>query len=459
MKVIVCGAGQVGANIARHLATENNNVTVIDRSPELIRKIGDTLDVQAMVGHASHPGVLEQAGAGDTDMLIAVTFADEVNMVACQVAHSLFNVPTKIARIRHQNYLLPIWADLFSRDHMPIDHIISPEIEVARAISHRLQAPGAFDMIPLGDGAVRVIGVRTDAECPLLDTPLRQLTTLFPDLHISIVGIIREGRTIVPTGNDQILAGDEIYFVAESGHVSRAMASFGHEETEARRVVVVGAGNIGLFLAQEIENHHPGVMTRLIESDQARARYAAGALDRSVVVHGNALDPEILAEANVSAAETVISVTNDDKVNILAALLGQAVRLSARDHPHERTGLRAVGDHAGGRRRGQSAGDDRVDHPAARAHAAASARFTPCAKASARSSRPRPSKPAASSAPPLRQIKLDKGIIIGAVIRNGEVHLPRGDTVIQVHDLVILFATPQAVKKVEKLFAVRLEYF
>ncbi len=458
MKVIVCGAGQVGANIARHLATENNNVTVIDRSPELIRKIGDTLDVQAMVGYASHPGVLEQAGAGDTDMLIAVTFADEVNMVACQVAHSLFNVPTKIARIRHQNYLLPIWADLFSRDHMPIDHIISPEIEVARAISHRLQAPGAFDMIPLGDGAVRVIGVRTDAECPLLDTPLRQLTTLFPDLHISIVGIIREGRTIVPTGDDQILAGDEIYFVAESGHVARAMASFGHEETEARRVVVVGAGNIGLFLAQEIENHHPGVMTRLIESDEARARLAAGALDRSVVVHGNALDPEILAEANVSAAETVISVTNDDKVNFLAALLAKRSGC-----PRAITLMNELAFEP----LVTTLGVDVVVNPRAMTVSTILRHVRRGRIRSVYALREGVGEVIEAEAletssvvgAPLRQIKLDKGIIIGAVIRGGEVHLPRGDTVIQVHDLVILFATPQAVKKVEKLFAVRLEYF
>ncbi|MDJ0950499.1 MAG: Trk system potassium transporter TrkA [Alphaproteobacteria bacterium] len=458
MKVIVCGAGQVGANIARHLATENNNVTVIDQSPDLIRKISDTLDVQAMVGHASHPSILEGAGAGDADMLIAVTFTDEVNMVACQIAHSLFNVPTKIARIRQQNYLQPIWADLFSRENMPIDHIISPEIEVARAISHRLQAPGAFDMIPLADGKVRVIGVRTDPDCPLLDTPLRQLTTLFPDLHINIVGIIHDGETIVPTGNDQILAGDEVYFVAESAHVARAMSSFGHDETEARRVVVIGAGNIGLFLAQEIENHHPGVMTRMIEADEDRARFAAAALSRSVVVHGSALDPEILAEANVSAAETVVTVTNDDKVNILAALLSKRSGCPRSIALMNELAFEALVT---------TLGVDVVVNPRAMTVSTILRHVRRGRIRSVYALREGVGEVIEAEAletssvvgTPLREIDLDKGIIIGAVIRKDEVILPRGDTVIQVHDLVILFATPRAVKKVEKMFAVRLEYF
>ncbi len=160
MKVIVCGAGQVGFNIARHLALEKNDVTVIDQSPELIRKVTDTLDVQGVIGHASHPDVLEQAGAADADMIIAVTYADEVNMMACQVAHSIFDVPTKIARVRHQSYLEPVWANLFSRDNMPIDVIISPEIEVARAVTRRLEVPGTFEMISLADGKVKLLGVR-----------------------------------------------------------------------------------------------------------------------------------------------------------------------------------------------------------------------------------------------------------------------------------------------------------
>ncbi len=323
MKVIVCGAGQVGSNIARHLATEDNNVTVIDQNPELVRKISDSLDVRGITGHASHPAVLERAGAPDTDMLIAVTYADEVNMVACQVAHSLFEVPTKIARVRSQTYLQPIWADLFSRDNMPIDVIISPEIEVARAIGRRLQVPGAFDSVPMAGGRVRVIGVHITEECPIINTPLRQLTDLFPDLNITVIAILREGHATVPRGDEQMLPGDDVYFAVDSEHVARGMAAFGHEESEARRIIVVGGGNIGLYLAQEIEDHHPGVSAKVIELHKERAEIAAQSLSQTIVINGDALDPDILDEANVRTTEAIVAVTNDDEVNILSSLLAK----------------------------------------------------------------------------------------------------------------------------------------
>ena len=190
MKVLVCGAGQVGFAIARQLAAEQNDVTVVDMSSELIARVNEALDVQAMIGHASHPDVLERAGAADADMIIAVTYADEINMVACQVAHSIFKVPTKIARISAQNYLQPIWRDLFSRDHMPIDVIISPEMEVANAVMRRLEIPGASDVFSFADGLVRVISVFIDEHCPILDTPLRQLTELLTPLceHLAQFG-------------------------------------------------------------------------------------------------------------------------------------------------------------------------------------------------------------------------------------------------------------------------------
>jgi trk system potassium uptake protein TrkA len=210
MKIIVCGADQVGSSIARHLAGENNDVTVVDHSPELIRNLSNTHEVKGVVGFASHPSVLEKAGAADADMVVAVTYHDEVNIIACQLAHSLFKVPTKIARIREQSYLEPIWADLFSRDNIPIDVIISPEAEIAKAIGRRLQIPGAFDSIPLAEDKVRVIGVRCDENCPIINTPLRQLTGLFPDLNILVVGIIRKDQLIVPNTNEQMLAGDEV---------------------------------------------------------------------------------------------------------------------------------------------------------------------------------------------------------------------------------------------------------
>ena len=183
MKVIICGAGQVGFNIARYLASENADITVVDQSQLLVEKVTDSLDVQGVVGFASHPDVLQKAGAADAEMVIAVTYADEVNMVACQICHSVFDVPTKIARVRNQSYLEPQWADLFSRDNMPIDVVISPEIEVARAIERRLEMPGAFDVHPVADGKVSLIGVHCNQDTPVINTPLRQLTALFPAIN------------------------------------------------------------------------------------------------------------------------------------------------------------------------------------------------------------------------------------------------------------------------------------
>ena len=294
----------------------------IDQSPELIGKINDSLDVQAFVGHASHPDALERAGTADADMLIAVTFTDEVNMVACQVAHSLFSVPMKIARVRHQSYLSPVWAGMFSRDNMPIDVIISPEVEVALAIRRRLTVPGTLDMIPLADDKVRVIGVRCTEACPIINTPLRQLTELFPELSIVVICIIRDDAPFIPSADDHMLEGDEVYFVADTQHVTRALAAFGHEEEEAHRIIIIGGGNIGMTLAQELEAE-TGITVRLIEISKERARAVAEALPNTNIILGDALDSEILDEAGVATADTVVAVSDDDETNILASLLAK----------------------------------------------------------------------------------------------------------------------------------------
>jgi trk system potassium uptake protein TrkA len=459
MKVIICGAGQVGFNIARYLAVEGNDVVVIDQRPELIRKISDTLDVQAILGHASHPNVLEQAGAADADMMIAVTAADEVNMVACQIADALFNIPTKIARVRHQSYLQPMWANrLFSPEHLPIDVIISPEIAVAQAIMRRLQVPGAIDVIPLANDRVRLIGARCTEATPLVNTPLRQLTVLFPDLNIVIIGIVRQDRAIVPTAEDQMLPGDEVYFVVDVNHVDRAMAAFGHEEEEARRIVIFGGGSIGLFLAQEIEANNPGLTVRIIEYDRERAEYVAKTLDRAVVLHGDALDSELLDEANVGAAETVVAVTNDDETNILASLLAKrygAKRVMTLVNKTTYTPLMGtLGVDVVISPRGITVSNILQHVRRGRIHAVHSLHegFGELIEADALETSPLVGKP-------LKEVKLPSGIILGAVVRDGQVISPRGNTVVKANDRVVLFATAEAVKKVEKMFSVRLEYF
>ncbi|WCL52927.1 Trk system potassium transporter TrkA [Gimibacter soli] len=323
MKVIVCGAGQVGFNIAKHLSSQSNDVTVIDRAPELIRKISDSLDVQAMVGHASDPKMLERAGAADADLLVAVTWSDEVNMVACQVASSLFSIPTKVARIRNQAYLKPDYADLFSRDHMPIDVIISPEREVAEAIIRRLDVPGAFNMVPFAKGKVRLIGLTLDHRCPVVDTPLRQLTELFPNLQTTVAAVVRDNKMFVPRSDDQLQIGDSVYIIVDTDKTARSMAVFGHEEKPAHRIVIVGGGNVGLFLAEMLDKRPNPPNLRIIEHNPERAAYIAERMTNAIVINGDALAKEILQEARVGQADTIVTVADDDEVNILTALLAK----------------------------------------------------------------------------------------------------------------------------------------
>ena len=461
MKVIICGAGQVGYHIARYLSIENNDVTVIDTSPQLIQKIHDSLDVKGVVGFASHPDVLEEADAGDSDMLVAVAASDEVNMTACQVAHSLFNIPKKIARIRARSYLNPVWSSLFSRGHMPIDEIISPEIEVAKAIGQRMRVPGALDMIPIAGDTLRLVGVYCDENCPIINTPLRQLAVLFPDLNIVIVSIVRAGRTIIPNMDDQMLAGDEVYFISETSHVSRAMTAFGQAQDEARRVTILGGGAIGLYLAEELEANHPEITLQVIESEKKRAQYVAQTLERSMILQGDALDPNILEEGNVAKSETVISVTNDDKVNIISSLLvkqmGGARTVTLVNESNYSPMMRSLGgdvvvspraitvstilQHV---RRGRIKSVHSLGDELGELIEAEALETSPLVGV------------------PFEKINLPKGVILAAIIRvseNNKILLPRKDTVIMAGDHVVLFSSPDMVKKVEKMLRVRPDFF
>lgn len=458
MKAIICGAGQVGSNIARELAYEGIDITVIDQRPDLVQKIGDVLDVRGMVGHAAHPSVLEAAGARDCDMIIAVTFADEVNMVACQIAHSLFDVPTKIARVRARDYLEPMWSDLFSRDNMPIDVIISPEIEVARAIGRRLTVPGAVDMIPLADNNLRLLGIRCEPDCPILRTPLRQLTSLFPDLKINTVAIVRNGKPMAASGDDELFAADEVYLVVDREHVARTMVAFGHEEPEARRVVIIGGGNIGLCLAEDLADNFPGVATKLIELDRDRAKFVAQTCSKTIVLNGDALDPEILEEANVSRAETVIAVTNDDEVNILSSLLakrygaGRVITLVNSGTYAPLMAPLGIDVVVSPRAITVSTVLQQVRRGRIRSVHSIADNFGEIIEVEALET-------SSVVGMPLRDAKLPPGVVIAAVVRGGEVEMAHGRTVIEVGDLVVLFAAKGAVKRVEKMFSVSVDFF
>lgn len=458
MKVIVCGAGQVGFNIARHLAQQGNDITVIDHSAALIRKIGEQLDVQAIQGHASDPILLNQVSAGDADMLIAVTHTDEVNMVACQVAHTLFEIPTKIARIRNQSYLDPAWQDLFGRDNLPIDVVISPELEVAASIFRRLEAPGAFEIVPFADDRVQVIGVKLLENCPVVDTPLRQLTELFPDLHITVMSLVREGKMFVPSPEDHMEVGDTVYFAADAGHIRRSLAVFGHEEPEARRIIIIGGGNVGLFLAKDLCAAAQAHNVVIIEANKARAEKITEELKGCVIIHGDGLEVEILKEAGAADADVVISVANDDEVNILSALLAKrfgttkavtlinnpvygplmgSLGLDVYVEPRETT-VSTILQHI---RRGRIRGLYSLRGGEAEIIEAEALETTPLVGKT------------------IHDMKLPPGVMIGAIVRGDEVILPRGATRFEVGDRIVILALATAVKKVEHLFAVRLEFF
>ena len=458
MKVIVCGAGQVGFHIAQHLSRENNDVTVIDQSPDLIRRISDTLDVQGVVGHASRPDVLERAGANDADMIIAVTAADEANMVACQVAHSLFDVPTKIARVRHQAYLQPMWANLFSREHMPIDVIISPEIEVARAIIRRLDMPGAFETIPLVGGKVKLLGVRCGEDCPLLNTPLRQITQLFPDISVTIVGIVRDGRLIIPDAASQLKDQDSVYFVCDSEKQERAMSAFGHEEKEARRLVIFGGGNIGMFLAEALEASEERLNVKLIEFDPERAEECASRLSKTMVLQGDVLDGAMMSEANMAMTETVIAVTNDDETNILSSLLAKregaqrAITLINKGEYEQLIGSLGIDVVVDPRNITVSTIIQHVRRGRIHSVHTLGEGFGELIEAEALTTSPMVGMP-------LKEANLPDGLVIGAVVRGDEIINPRGNTVINAGDRVVMFAAADVISKVEKMFSVQLEYF
>lgn len=457
MRVIVCGAGRVGYGIARRLARENNDVTVIDQSKELIRTVSERLDVRGVVGNGAYPEVLSEAGAREADMIVAVTYSDEVNMISCQIAHTLFNVPTKIARIRAAGYLDPRYSDLFSRVHIPIDVIISPEREVSEAIIQRMSTPGAFEIKSFVDGKVWAVGVKLREDCPIINTPLRQVAELFPDLKITIVGIKREGEMWRAHSEDQLSVGDEVFFISDRDDVTRALEIMGEAERQARRVIVIGGGNIGLHVASGLEKL--GAMKiRLIERDKARAEAIAEQLERTIVLQGDGLDRALLREAGAADAETVVAVTDNDQVNILASVVAkregarrsmallndqdygavsEAVGIDRFIDPRATT-VSTILQHI---RRGRIKGVYTLSDGQAEIVDAIALETSPLVNK------------------PLREANLPEGVMIGAVFRDGVVSMPTGDMVINAGDRVVLMALRDYVKDVEQMFRVSLEYF
>ena len=458
MKVIICGAGQVGWQIARHLSSENNDVTVVDNNPELVARATDTLDVSGVTGFASYPDVLARAGADDADMIIAATFSDEVNMVTCQVAHSVFSIPRKIARLRSQSYLDVIYSDLYQRDHLPIDVVISPEMEVAKTALQQIEYPSTFDIEPFLEGQAQLIGIELDEDCPVLNTPLRQLSELFSTLRAVVVGVRRKGKLFAPSTSDQLYACDQIYVLIHNEDLARGLEIFGKTVKKRERVIILGGGNVGLRVAMTLEQRSERIRVKMIEKNRECAERAADALVRTIVLHGDGLDMEMLHEANIEQADAVLALTSDDKTNLLgctrAKAAGVPMTVALVNDPSltelkdplgidvfinpRATTVSSILRHIrhGGVKEVYSIGD---------------------AEAEVIEAQVLNSAPIAGMK--VRDIEFPEGALLGAVQKGGEVIRPNGDTKIEDGDTVVIFCLSADVPKVEILFQVQVDFF
>ena len=458
MKIIICGAGQVGWQIARHLSSEKNDVTVVDNNSDLVARAVDTLDVNGIAGNASYPDVLSMAGAADADMIIAATYSDEVNMVTCQVAHSVFKIPRKIARLRGQSYLDAIYSDLYQRDHLPIDVVISPEKEVAIQALRQLRSPATFDTEPFMEGKAELLGLILTEECNVLNTPLRQLSEIFPNLRANVVAIRRNGLLLVPDSQEQLFLNDQVYVCTNADDKDRCLELFGKANKKQDRVIIIGGGNVGLMVAKALESNTIKIHTKIIESNRVSAERIADQLERTIVLHGDGLDMELLEEANISKTDTVLAVTDDDKTNLLACAraksLGCPMVVALINDPTLTTLMKPLNIDASVNPRATTVSSilRHVRHGRVRAVYSIGDAEAEVIEAQVMSTSP-------IVGSKIRDVEWPDGSIIGVIQKNGKVFRPEGDTKIEEGDIVIIFTLSKDVSEVERLFQVNIDFF
>lgn len=457
MKIIILGAGQVGGTLAENLAVEHNDITVVDTDQVRLRELQDRIDIKTVVGHGSYPQVLRDAGADDADMLVAVTNSDETNMVACQVAYTLFRTPTKISRIRSNFYLKQ--PELFRNDAFPIDVLISPEQVVTNYIRRLLEYPGALQVLDFADARVQLVAVKAYYGGPLVGQGINQLKHHLPDVDSRVAAVFRRGKAIEPTGDTIIEADDEVFFVAAKAHISRVMAELRRTEDSYKRIMIAGGGNIGYRLAKTLEKDYN---IKILEHNKLRARYLSENLNRAVVLLGSATDKALLEEENIESTDVFCALTNDDEVNIMSSLL--AKRLGARKvmtlinkaayvdlvqggaidvaiSPQQAT----IGSLLTHVRRGDVVNVHSLRRGAAEAIEAIAHGDKSSSKVVGRS---------------IREIKLPPGTTIGAIVRGETVIMATSDVVVESDDHVILFVMDKRhIADVERLFQVGLGFF
>lgn len=326
MKIVILGAGQVGGTLAENLAREDNDVTLVDTQTARLNELRDRLDIRTINGHGSTPSVLKQAGIDDADLLVAVTSSDEVNMVACQIAHTLFNTPTRIARIREAGYTVPdIARDLFSKAHMPVDVVITPEQLVTDHVQRLIEQPGALQVLDFADGLVKLVAVRAYQGGPLVGQELKALREHMPDVDSRVAAIFRKDRPIRPEGDTIIEDGDEVFFIANKKHIRKVMSELRRLEKPYKRLMIAGGGNIGLRLAAALEDHYN---VKIIEMNEPRCQELSETLNRAVVLNGQGADQDLMLEEGIESTDVFLALTNNDAANIMASML--AKRLGAK---------------------------------------------------------------------------------------------------------------------------------
>ncbi|WP_110951714.1 Trk system potassium transporter TrkA [Pseudomonas bohemica] len=457
MKIIILGAGQVGGTLAEHLASEANDITVVDTDPDRLRALGDRLDIRTIQGRGSFPTVLRQAGADDADMLVAVTSSDETNMVACQVAYTLFHTPTKIARVRESAYLTR--AGLFDNDAIPVDVLISPEQVVTNYIKRLIEYPSALQVIDFAEGKVQLVAVKAYYGGPLVGQQLRQLRTHMPNVDTRVAAIFRRDRPIIPQGDTVIEVDDEVFFIAAKADIRAVMGEMRKLDVSYKRIVIAGGGQIGERLAEAIENRY---QVKIIEMNPARCRYLSDTLDNTVVLQGSSSDRDLLMEENIDNADLFLALTNDDEANIMSSLL--AKRLGAKkvmtiiNNPAYvdlvqggeidiavSPQLATIGTLLAHVRRG-----DIVSVHSLRRGAAEAIEIV--AHGDAKSSK------VIGNA--VMHINLPPGTTIGAITRADQVLIAHDSTVIESGDHVIMFLVDKKhIRDVERLFQVGLSFF
>ncbi len=452
MKIIILGAGQVGSSLAEHLAGEAHDITVIDVRGDVLQELQDRADLRTVTGRASHPSVLEQAGAADANMIIAVTDSDETNMVACQVAYTMFHTPTKIARVRATEYLS--YTKLFKQDALPIDVLISPEMLVTKYIRRLTEHPGALQVLDFADGRVQLVAVRAYYGGSLVGHELRTINEHMPDVQTRMAAIFRHGRAINPDGHTVIEPDDEVFFVASDQNIEAITGELRRLDKPYKRLVLAGGGNIGGNLARALENRY---QVKVIERDNRRAKFLSETLDKTIVLYGDAADQELLLEENIEHTDVFCALTNDDEANILSAML--AKRLGARKvmslinrpsyvdlvesgiidiaiSPQQVT----IGTLLTHVRRGDVVAVHSLRRGAAEAIEAVAHGDPSTSKVVGRR---------------IEEIKLPPGTTIDAIVRGEEVVIAHHDTVIEPEDHVIMFLMDkQTITEVEQLFQV-----